>query len=454
MTSPANKVLSFLKDKKLIEPADHISVAVSGGADSVCLLYILKELAASLRFQISVLHVNHHTRGEESDKDQFFVDSISKSMGLPFYVYHAENLNKSSSEEKMRIERYRIFKEHHNRHNCKIATAHHLDDQLETFLMRLFKGSGPKGLKSIPAKRDFFIRPLLHLSKNELTDYIKKNKIKHRFDKSNDSPEKLRNKVRQRLTPALQEIFKSDFLNAFDLSLRRLTMMVEEFEKKSVSLFKQMTDVSDNKISIPIDDFLKLSGMRRIIFIEYCFNAINGVSSHIDSFWVEKIKELALKKISGRRFQIKENFWVSRNRDQLIFHKKHFTKDSSKKLYPNATVTFNHFEIEIKAVESAEVVFSRNNNEEFINGDNISFPLTIRSWKKGDFFYPLGMKKKQKLSDFFTNNKKDIFEKNLIPIVANYDQIVWIAGERIDNRYAWNKKVEKTFKLTVRKSLN
>lgn len=204
-----NKVSLYIKDNHLISRGDVVIVAVSGGADSICLLNILLFLKDKTSFSIKACHYNHGTRGAESDKDEEFVRQYCRKRGLDLSVGHKLDKHPITNEEDARRYRYNFFNQiflEQGREGAKIALAHNLNDLTETFLMRLLRGSGLKGLSSILPQRDYFIRPLLHISKKEIINYLDTIGSEYRLDASNNDEKFLRNKIRHSLIPELKKI--------------------------------------------------------------------------------------------------------------------------------------------------------------------------------------------------------------------------------------------------------
>lgn len=444
------KVSSFITEKNLISPKDKIIVAVSGGRDSVCLLHILNSLKQTSLFKLSVIHINHGTRGLESDKDQQFVIALCEKLQIDCTHFKLTGFSSNAGENALRKARYAIFEERIAQlKNSKIATAHHLNDQLETYLMRLFKGSGVRGLLGIPHFREGYIRPLLQCTREEINAYCKKHKIEYREDLSNSETGRLRNNIRQNIVPVIQNVFGIKFLEEFQKSHQEFIELFFENSEYNKGLFKKISKKDNGSIKVSINHFETLSFLKKRQFLEYCISYVCGLNLALGK---EQITEFGLfinKAQTGSRFLFLNKAVVLRNRSELIVSKNTSLIPEPINLTENSSVSFGTFKIAINKLQPKDIKFTSGSQEEIINGQDLVFPLTIRSWQKGDFFYPLGKRKKQKVSDFFINNKISRDHKKKVPLLINNGEIVWVAGYRISDKYKITKKVRNCYKVEI-----
>jgi len=444
------KVASFITENNLISKSKHIAVALSGGRDSVALLHILNHLKSQLEVTLSAIHINHGIRGGESDKDQAFVNKLCETMGTECDFYRLSGFNKNSAEDVLRNARYKIFDEYlNNNKDSRIATGHHLNDQIETYLMRLFKGSGTKGLLGIPLVRGNYIRPLLQISRDEINAFCIKHKISYREDTTNSEYDKLRNKVRLKLVPQIEQIFGKEYPLQFLKSHNTYKNLYNENLHENYTVFKKISIIENNEIEIRIRDYKTLSKLRKTQYLEYCFSYVYGLDCQIGSEQLAEFDTFISSSQTGTKFLFADSIEVLKDRDKLIFFIQSKKSEKKKKLNLDKSIKFRNCRLILKEVLNDSVTFDDNKSVEYISADNIYLPLTIRMWQEGDYFYPLGSNNRQKVSDFFTNNKVSRINKKKIPIILNQDQIVWIAGYRIDHRYKVKKNSKSVFKIEM-----
>ncbi|KAA3608465.1 MAG: tRNA lysidine(34) synthetase TilS [Calditrichaeota bacterium] len=444
------KVTAFIQSNHLISPKNHIIIALSGGRDSVSLLYLLNSLKTELNISISAVHINHGIRGSESDDDEAFVKKICSDLGVKCSVYKLSGFGKNAGENALRKARYKKYEQEIRKFdNCKLATAHHLDDQLETYFMRVFKGSGPKGLLGIPAVREKYIRPFLSCSRYEIDNYCTENKIPFRDDSSNFEQDKLRNKMRQRFTPALKEVFGNDYLGEFFKTHQKY----EQFYRESFDLncvhFENKIVKKKNQIIINKDDYLLFEKNQKSQFLEYCFSYIYGLSFTLASDQINEFEKFVKSANTGSCFEFSENQKILIDRSQLVFFVPQENQTKFWELYESQNVNCDLYKFSISRIDVDKVKINKNPKVEYICGDNLEFPLKIRYWQEGDFFYPLGSKGKQKLSDFFVNQKTNILEKRNIPLLLLKDKIIWVAGYRISNLFKVTEESKRVYKIEI-----
>jgi len=444
------KVTSFITRNKLISKGEHVMAALSGGRDSVCLLYILNQLKSQLDFTLSAIHINHGIRGQASDNDQAFAERLCRSLDIKCESFQLSGFDKTASEDALRKARYDIFDDLLSQNTVtKIATGHHLNDQLETYLMRLFKGSGVKGLLGIPHARDNYIRPLLETTREEINSFCSENDIDYVDDHSNAIPDKLRNKVRLKLVSQIEKIFGKHYLEYFLKSHCQYKNLYEEYYQQNQLLFRNICHTKNNQIELALSAFKALSELQKVQLVEYCFSNVYGLHCSISNEHFSGFNSFVKNARTGAKFLFSDSIEVLKDRDRLIFYTPGKKSIKKKKLYLNKSIKFGDYKLLLdKVVKSYSI--DNNSLVEIICADNIQLPLTIRSWQDGDFFYPLGQNHRQKVSDFFTNNKVSRINKSKIPIICNGEQIVWLGGLRIDNRYKVTKRCKNLYKLEMK----
>lgn len=322
--------------------------------------------------------------------------------------------------------RYAWFEKLRIKYNAQaIATGHHADDNAETVLMNLMRGTGLKGLTGIPLRNGFIIRPLLCSSRKEISEYIKDNQLEFVEDSSNSSHQYTRNKFRHEIIPALENINPA-FRKNMQKTIEHLSGAYTIYNREISAIRKDITSNRSGKIFINIDKLNSCMEQENILF-----EILSEYQFHPDQ--IRQIYQ-GLDCHSGKIF-ISGTHQLLKDRDQLIIKE----IDTGEELITDIGVdTDIHepFRLSTRIFKKdPDFRFSDDNNLVHLDADKIHFPLQLRKWKKGDFFYPLGMNNKQKLSDFFINQKTDRFQKENIRIVVSGYDIVWVTGMRIDNRF-------------------
>ncbi|MBK21007.1 MAG: tRNA lysidine(34) synthetase TilS [Flavobacteriales bacterium] len=412
-----SKVSEFIQKEGLIDDSDKVLVAVSGGRDSIVLLMLLN----NLKVPIEVAHCNYQLRGEESESDEKFVKGLCEKLQIPFHTNRFETVNAAKKEGisiqmKARDLRYSWFyKLVKERNLTKIATAHHLDDQLETILINLTRGTGLKGLRGMKVKRDNIVRPLLCVSRDEINDFIYANHIPFREDCSNASGKYFRNKIRHQVIPVLKEINPSLF-QAINNSTKRLKAVECNWEEQ-YEAWKSTLKTKDNSLILPFSQIQKAT----ITFLQQFFRS--------KGFSYPDIESMISTKHKGKSFYGKDNWKVVTASNQLeIFQSK---EPELKEYYLDQEMPID---LTIECFENG-ITLQPNGNKAYINADKVQGKLKIRKWKQGDWFIPLGMNGKQKISDYFTNNKFSLKDKEDTWLLCDAEKVVWIIGHRSDNRY-------------------
>ena len=419
------KFKKFVAKNALLKKGDTTLITVSGGRDSA----VLCELFQKAEFPFAIAHCNFQLRGKEANDDEAFVKKIASKYKINFFSKRFKTeafaeINKLSIQEAARVLRYEWFEEIRNQNNFDfIATAHHKDDELETFFINLIRGTGIAGLHGISVKRGVIIRPLLFAGRNEIDAFVKSNKLQFREDSSNTSDKYLRNKIRHKVIPLFEEINPS-FRNTLSQEIKRLSEVEKVYNHFVGLTIKQF--LKNNAISISA---LKKSQFAEVVLYEilrkYQFNS--DVSEEV--FY-------SLDAESGKKF-FSPTHRLVKGRGELIITKRSLTK--AKEVFSVSQKEkrlISPLRIDLSQVENSNSFKIPNDNKiACLDFERLKFPVKIRKWKEGDFFYPLGMNKKKKLSDFFTDIKLSIPEKENTWLLCSAGQIVWVVGHRIDNRF-------------------
>ncbi len=456
------KLLNHLKQDLLVEPNSKILVAVSGGVDSISLLDALYNLKFFFPFEIAIAHMNHMLRGEESDDDELFVKELAKKYGLLMFLQkkNVKKFAESNSlnlEEAARILRYDFLKRAAQSFSAKyISTGHNANDQAETVLFRLFRGSGISGLQGITRKYEiakdlFLIRPFLIFSRAEIENYAKFRNLIWREDSSNLSMEFIRNKIRRKLIPYLQKEYNPNIvenINQTALIAQSVLKIVSNYVKDLYEQFVFQRNSTEVELSLNgiqhYDDFL-ISELLQEIFRR-------NFGSILTFKKIEQIKKL-FKASSGKILTIQKDLFAFKNRDRIILLRKDFLKPKSGEIVVKKVSHFiwNDFFIEFVEVPKTEFAIVDNPNIEYFDFDKISEQIQVRSWKESDRFVPLGMNKKVKLSDFFINQKISLIMKSKFPIFVSNEEIFWVGGLRISDKFKVTKRTKRVLKGVIKK---
>ena len=425
-----NTNFSFLKDKKLL-------VATSGGMDSMALVHLFQKL----KLNFAIAHCNFQLRESESDGDENFVKEYAKSNNINCFItkFDTKNYSKAhklSTQVAARNLRYNWFNEILEQEKFDyIVTAHHADDVAETFLINLSRGTGLDGLTGIPSQNGNIIRPLLTFSRTDIGNYVSENNLQWREDSSNASDKYLRNKIRHHIVPVFKEINDS-FLQSFQNTLEHLNQEQSLVNDAVQMVYEKVVSEENEQLKIDISTLLRYKNYKAYLYqwlYKYGFSAWDDVYNLVDSQTGKQI--------------FSKNFILLKNRGFLVLSKIHNIENqefiiSSISEIPKFPLKLNLCNLSNISNQSKCVIF--------VDENKIQFPLTIRKWKEGDYFYPSGMQGKKKVSKYFKDEKFTLFQKQDTWILESNKQIVWIIGHRADERF----KVENTTQTTIKIAFN
>ena len=411
-----NTNFPFLKGK-------HLFLAVSGGMDSMVLLQLFHQL----NYEIAVLHCNFSLRNLESDGDEEFVKYYCESKKIPLFVQKFDT-KQFAEDAKLSIQvaarklRYDWFYEQLADENFDyILTAHHLDDSLETFLINLTRGTGLEGLTGIPAQNDKIIRPFLPFSRVEIEKYIQENNLQWREDSSNASDKYFRNKVRHAIVPVLKEL-NPNLLSSFQNTLENLQQTQSLVEDASKLVFQIVVQEEANQLKFNLIELMKLPN-----YAAYLYQWLKDFGF---TAW-EDIYDLVSAQSGKQVFS--ESHILLKDRDFLILYAKEIHSDKEEYFIPKE---LQEVKVPLKiSFCNINDISNTNSNCIFVDEDFLQFPLTIRKWEEGDYFYPIGMQGKKKLSKYFKDEKMSLIDKSNQWLLCSDNQIVWVIGKRQDERF-------------------
>jgi len=411
-------------------------LAVSGGRDSV----VLAHLFANSGLHFDIAHCNFHLRGEESNKEMTFVQNLSFLTTQKVFVKEFDTIsiqqNSGKSIEMVARElRYQWFEEIGENYDY-IVTAHHANDNAETVLMNLLRGTGLRGMCGIPQKNGKIIRPLLRVSTSEIERYVREQGIDFCMDSSNLTDEFLRNKIRHRIIPELEKI-KPNFMEVFSKNSRLFWQQTQFFNSHIQQCKSQLLKENGERLTIEIDALKNCEHPSLILY-----ELLNPFGFNADE--VENIATSTASS-SGKKF-LSDTHILIKDRMHFIIEKKEEKREENIVINTIEELEQHGFTIEKLSYNSNFKVI-KSLNVLYVDAQKLTFPLTIRGWEKGDFFYPFGMKTKKKLSDFFTDSKTDLLEKQKIRLLCSQNQIVWIINYRADERFRVDTRTRWYYKI-------
>lgn len=455
------RVRKTIEDYQMLLAGEKVVVGVSGGADSVALLHILSRLK-DLNLEITAAHLNHGIRAEEAERDSRFVERAAADLGLRFEHKKVDTLaykeeRKLSLEDAARELRYEFFNEvMENLGASKIATAHTRDDQAETILMRLLRGSGLRGLSGIPPiSRGCLIRPLLFVSREEIENYLKSNGIEWVEDSTNASTEFLRNRVRQELIPILTE-YNPQLTDTLSRTADILRSYEEFISSEVEKLFEELfgKDVNGEFLG-SLDAYRKSARSLRLSCLRLSIERVSKSLNAVSYTHVTAADEFLLSDSASGEIEFPGGAVIAKGYDKfLVTEKSRLSEQFSYMIETPGKSSFPEFDVEIEPAIS-KTLETEDESTVYLAADSIEFPIEVRSFKSGDRFMPLGMNKYKKVQDYLTDVKLPKFLRGRVPIFTSKGQIFWIGGMRVDERAKITKTGQKAlrFKLAVNETM-
>lgn len=445
------KVLKFIDRHNLISAGDKILIALSGGPDSMFALHFFHKFSQRFKIDIAAVHIHHQLRGTEADLDESLSRDYCGKLDVEFHsikinVKSFSKANKLSIEEAARFLRYGEFRRIAEKTGCnKILTAHNMNDNTETVLLNLFKGTGLAGVSGIPIERQNIIRPLLSLRKDEILEYMHGNKIEYRIDSTNLSDDFKRNFIRNKIIPAIKEGINPSLDETIQRSsevFRTSSRLVFSYIEK---IFKDYVGFKDGNLEVDlaiIEEFgeevlgeIFMKSLRKYFSFEFSFEDYL------------KLIEL-VRNQTGKKIELSGGLEAFRARKKVLIGKKSENIEFTPvQLRSGDSVDFEGKTLNLEIVDNEKVNFDASKNYELISADDLSELFILRKWKPGDKFKPLGMNGFKKVSDFLNEQKVPSLIKKDQFVLENNNNIVWIVGLRIDNRVKLKKETKKVCKL-------
>jgi tRNA(Ile)-lysidine synthase len=453
---------------------DSVLAAVSGGPDSVALVHVLLTLAVEYSLRPAIAHLNHCLRGPESDRDAEFVSVLARQLGVPIYAERKDVLafkrgRRLSLEEAGRRIRYDFYDAVAAKYGFnKIALGHHSDDNAELVLINLLRGSGPLGLSGIaPVREGKIVRPLIHLRRSEIIDYLAENKLPYVTDASNTDPAFMRNKIRHHLIPELQSAYNPKIIETLNRLGEIMRAEDQWLDDALEPVLKQCVSFRGNqKISLALPKFNQLAKAVKRRVIRKAILAVKKDLRRITLLHVDAILHLIEKgRVSGR-LNLPDGILVERNTVALTIVKRNKvgkqkdcrilqtrSTDYQYTIAAGGTLFIKEADVSITLCEiDADDLpdFKETGaHKAFFDLDRLLFPLLVRNLRPGDRFSPLGVNGTQKVKKYFINHKIPGAQRRKCPLLLSGGNIIWIAGHRIDNAVKVNPQTRRVLKAEL-----
>lgn len=447
-----------IKKDNSIQPYDRIIVGISGGADSVCLLHLLWRLQAEYQLEIYGVHVHHGLR-KEADKDAQYVKEFTASLQIPCQIYYVNvpkeaKRRKLGEEETGRQLRYEIFqKEAASKKVNKIAVGHHMNDQGETFLMRLMRGSGSLGLGSMKKVEGNIIRPLLGFTRQEVEKYCLEQQLYYCQDHTNELSAYTRNRIRLELIPYIQQYFNPNIIHTLYQTAELLNEQEEYMEKETIKLYPNCVVEEDTLFRVNTD---VLQDYDIVIQKRILYKALTRFAQHkrdIGYVHIGSILQL-MERQSGKEIHLPYNIIVKKQYMHLVFTQGSFSVQGycySLKIPGNQYIPEINKWIQTEIIEKEQQrnEFLQNNYTNYLDYDKIKDELVLRTRQSGDVIALSNVSGFKKIKDFFIDNKIPYEQRQQIPLLAQNKEILWIVGYRYSKNYCVTEQTKNILKITL-----
>ncbi len=450
--------LKTIRTYNLFQENDHVLVAFSGGPDSSALLHLLLEFSREFPLKIELAHFNHKLRGEESEEDEEFCRREAERLGLPIHV-GSEDVKEYAKKRKINLEeaasilRYRFLKSKAKEIGAnKIALGHTMNDQAETFLMRVLRGSGLNGLSSIfPVKDEIFVRPLIEIKREEIEAYLKKEGIPSRLDSSNLSLKLLRNRIRFELIPYLEERFGKRLVEHLSKSAQlireedEINRMIEEEKFKEIVIEREglkMNFKALKNFPVPLQ--------RRLVrkFIE----EIKGNLRRIGFYHIEQVRNLDKEReahLPGKLVIRREGDWIFEKRGKIPREDYYFLWDITSPLkVPSGHIL--RAKILSEGTKKEEIEFD-DSRRAYLDFGKIDLPLIVRNRREGDIYRPLGSPGRKKLNEVFRQKGILPGERDFLPLILSKNEIAWCPGLPVSENFKIEENTKRILLIEVEK---
>lgn len=418
--------ISNYQTKSLFTKKDRLLIATSGGVDSV----VLCKLCQLAELDFGIAHCNFRLRGDDSNRDEAFVKAFAQQLNVPFYSIEFDTKkyaqdNKVSTQVAARELRYKWFEKVRAVNNYDyILTAHHADDNIETVVMSFFRGTGIKGLTGINNKNGKLRRPLLFARRKELEVFLQEYNLHYVQDESNLHDDYTRNYFRNKILPMIAEVYPEVNGNILG-NIERMKDMAMLYDEAIEWKRRKLVEQKGNEFYIPVLLVQQQQPLQTVLYEivkKYAFTP------------AQLTDILQLLQSESGKYVASSSHRILRNRKHLVIAPLQEVQNTTIIIEAPGTYTFKEGEMEIRHIDKTGSVITADNNMALIDATNIEYPLILRPWKTGDYFYPLGMQKKKKISRFLIDKKLSMIDKEKVWVLEANKKIIWVAGHRIDDR--------------------
>ena len=444
------KVKRIIEQEGLIGKGDRVLLGLSGGIDSTTLLFILREISRTLPIDLAVAHINHLLRGDESQRDEEFVVNLARSLSLPCYVTKVDVRKEAETSGKSlqhagRDVRYRFYAETAASHHYgKIGVAHNLDDQVETFVLRVLKGTGMRGLSGIPMKRDNIIRPLLHTGRAEIEEYARAHAVPYVQDSSNEKVVYERNFIRKQIIPWMEKLNPA-FREKVSLLINDFAAVNRIFDKQAFEFMSTESQWAEGEVSLRVDALNALDEETR-------FRVMTRLLGRMEPGFIplrEHMRQID-RVLTGRRPNLTATLpgglKVRKSYERVFITRKSFAP--APRLIFSVGEGVNRLDpfgvalhVALLTEKEGGPGFFPDVRTAYFDADRLG-ALNVRTFREGDRFVPLGMKASVKLKDFFISRKIPREGRRRIPLLLSGDEIIWVIGHRVDERFKATEETE------------
>jgi len=453
---PVEITVASIRRHAMLNGGETVLIGLSGGPDSVCLTVVLHRLSSRLNLKLHALYIDHGLRPKETPREIEFCKALCGKMGIPLLVEHVDagayaKQKVMNLQEAARELRYQIYEAAARRVKAhKVAVGHNLDDQAETFVMRMLRGAGRGGLVGIPAVRDSVIRPLMDVERREIEEFLRKEGISFVIDSSNLKADYLRNRLRTDLMPLLREINPSILQG-----LSRTSEIFEDEERHfQLAVTRALMKLITRKTDLAIELFLApLENLDRAVLRRVLRRAIEETRGlrGMQFIHVEDIMRLIREGSPGDRIYLPKCLRAIKKYSTLLITAEPPTRLGTRVIEAEGEAVLREAGLLIRASLTTAPPEDHGRDIEVFDADKARFPLTIRAREKGDFFHPMGFGKKKKLQDYFVDEKIPRDERDSLAVVTSGGAIVWIAGMRGDERFGPDEHTGRFLVLEARR---
>ena len=447
-----DRVFEYICRNKLFEQGDSVVLGVSGGADSMAMLHILDSLSSRLDVKLQVAHLNHKLRGLEAKEDAFFVRGAAEAMGLPCTIGEVDvpamiSQHKLSTEEAARKARYDfLLQTAQDLGANKIAVAHNADDQAETLVMHLVKGTGLEGLSGMKPASGCIVRPLLFLRRREIEAFCRTLGITFRTDSTNADLAFLRNRIRHQLIPVLMG-YNSNIVEALIRTGEIIRAENDYIEEEALRAYESVVAVTDGRACFNPDKYRRLDTALQRRLVRHVFQVLVGKEHSLEFPQVERVREFVISGQTGKVLELPKKVVVEKGYSGVIFSSaedsSHFVGEAQEWEELPLVITGITVLPAVKAKIAAEVLlfdeaadqfFAAPAEEAYLDMDKLVFPLTVGPKREGEVFQPLGSAGSKTIKKFFIDEKVPRQKRWLVPVLYDGNGVVWVCGLRIDDR--------------------